>query len=364
MSDCNGPTGSTNREGVTTTTTTTTTTTAAAPTPTSEERNEIVFIVLQYGSHGRLEDFSRFKDAIVSSLPHTEGRRRVIVWGTDSFRRFRTDRGVKHCGTALALELISEMKNLLLGDTTAVLRMCCIGHSMGGLILRHALPQVMLEPALPHDRIDWVSFVTLASPHLGCAGLNAVLRAGAWLLGKVYSQAYWELMLNSNELTDLCSESCLMALRRFKHRDLYANVSDHLVPFATSSLMFRDPKEVAVRCHPEKQTDIYPHVRQAIALHPLVGSPHHHIREDDVAKHFSGFDEKSEIGSKVVQMQTSLRSVGVWTLHPVSFEDETWCVAHSAIINHSRYSFLGLSDAGRDIPLHVGKTLAIALSME
>ena len=56
-------------------------------------------------------------------------------------------------------------------------KICLIGHSMGGIIIRSALPR--LEKYKKHFH----TFITLSSPHLGYSYSNSKLvDAGLWLL--------------------------------------------------------------------------------------------------------------------------------------------------------------------------------------
>ena len=236
--------------------------------------------------------------------------------------------------------LSSELRAVIARYPLAAVRVSAVGHSMGGLILRQALAEVVVEPDL--TSIEWVAYITLACPHLGCQGLPPHVRFFGWLAGNIYSRAYADMLMNSNDLYGLCDAPSLHALRKFRHRHLYANIADHLVPWPTASLLLQDAKVVLA-----SRTVVpgHPHVLSPLTLHPLEAQEPH----DVVTSHFSGD------GKTVAGMHRAMRGVGEWTLHPVHFT-EAFCVAHSAIIQHSSRA-VALSSWGTDVVLHVAGSL-------
>eukprot|EP00759_Apiculatamorpha_spiralis_P044707 PhF_6_TR41621/c0_g1_i2/m.63082 len=309
--------------------------------------NSVVFLLLQHGSHGSMHDFLTLREVIPNVFKQSNAPE-LVVFGTDVNSGLKTDKGVVVCGTKLAEEATKELHSVLAKYPDRTVKVCVFGHSMGGLILRHALGLMHEDPVLNSSpQLEWCAFVSSASPHLGCQGLNRVLRAGAYFLGKVWVTSYLDLMLNSPVLMDLCTEKFLCPLRKFKHRVLYANVSDHLVPYQTASLMLEDPKTVIAR-----EPLLSPHVLRPIKLDPPADpmSPEfHQIITDSVPKFFGNHHQH------IVEMYKALMSVGRWSVVPVQFT-EWYAVSHVAIINHGKVPKFASAD-GLDVLRHLGETL-------
>ena len=89
----------------------------------------------------------------------------------------RTDGDVSAMGHRLATEVIEFIHEYLPGSFLG--RLSFIGHSLGGLIIRAALPYLEEFGDKMH------LFMTLSSPHLGYMyNKSKIIKAGLWLFKK------------------------------------------------------------------------------------------------------------------------------------------------------------------------------------
>merc|ERR1712107_931752 len=87
------------------------------------------------------------------------------------------------------------------------------------------------------SRVQPVNFVTLASPHLGITEIEAVLRAGIFVGGRLLDETVQDLALNSDAMLNLANETALLALARFQRRVAYANLGSDTWVRACSGLI-------------------------------------------------------------------------------------------------------------------------------
>ncbi|CAC9505046.1 conserved hypothetical protein [Leishmania infantum JPCM5] len=132
--------------------------------------------------------------------------------------------------------------------TTAVKHKLCfsaVGHSMGGLILRAALPELIKNIEEKYEafkevcEVHWDVFCTLATPHLGLRYMHSKRTA---FLGRHVGCHLWKAMAdlfcrNSVVGVDLVSDACLAAWSRFKRRVLVNVVNDDTVLAYSSSFV-------------------------------------------------------------------------------------------------------------------------------
>lgn len=109
-------------------------------------------------------------------------------------------------------------------------RISFIGHSLGGLIIRAALPHLRRFHSSLH------AFITLGSPHLGCTGTKFLVSAGLKLLS--YFQSYNSVREMALEDSDgyllKLSEA---GLGEFKTIGLLGVVGDGYVPFESALVL-------------------------------------------------------------------------------------------------------------------------------
>ncbi|CAG9577359.1 conserved hypothetical protein [Leishmania major strain Friedlin] len=132
--------------------------------------------------------------------------------------------------------------------TTAVRHKLCfsaVGHSMGGLILRAALPELIQTVEEKYEafkevcEVHWDVFCTLATPHLGVGYMQSKRTT---FLGRHVGCHLWRAMAgllcrSSVVRVDLVSDACLAAWSRFKRRVLVNVVNDDAVLTYSSSFV-------------------------------------------------------------------------------------------------------------------------------
>ena len=89
-----------------------------------------------------------------------------------------TNGDISEMGTKLACEVVKFIKRYF-SDIRTLDKIIFIGHSLGGIIIRTALPLLSEYKSKMH------TLITFSSPHLGCYYPNStIVNAGLWLLQK------------------------------------------------------------------------------------------------------------------------------------------------------------------------------------
>lgn len=221
-------------------------------------------VVLQHGSHGSHKDMgciARCLRALDSSL---------IIWEPRVNEGFKTDKGVVSCGASFAQEVMRLLDSFCHsspspspsppaaahgdGDDKIIVQLSFVGHSMGGLIVREALPRLFAGVADKKDRlgVEWKLFCSIGTPHGGTCGMAAFIRSYLGrFIGRVFSTSYHDMFLQSSVLTKrLLSPAHLACLAAFERRVLVSSINDLLVPLMSSGFMLtpaqRSGKNAAV----------------------------------------------------------------------------------------------------------------------
>jgi len=130
----------------------------------------IHLIVLSHGFQGNSYDMRLIKNNI--SLIYKETMFLCAASNEDL-----TDGEIPDMGIRLADEVRNHIKEWCPGSSLA--RLSFIGHSLGGLIIRAALPHLEEYKDKMH------LFMTLSSPHLGYMyNSSSIVNAGLWVLKK------------------------------------------------------------------------------------------------------------------------------------------------------------------------------------
>jgi hypothetical protein len=374
---------------------------------TAPDRNVIPHvIVLQHGSHGKISDFGFLVHQLVEHhgfrycrdrrdkrwwwpggaggelLPHDElfASPRLIL-DTTANERLKSDRGTLNCVNEMVKELVPLLEQfvtiytprppLVESPSTAQsssslsgplspqhgvppprVRISCVGHSFGGILLRAFLAALKADHATLWSQLDFEVFMTVATPHLGVRGLNRILRKGGELIGKVYSATYRDLLLMSEDhgplANELITETALDVLAQFRVRRLYANTNkDILVSFATASLLVegakehhRDPKTGKVGA----PTPVSHHMLPTIYLDPGDCPPMH--TETQVR---AGMKDPIE-----VRIAHALRSRMSFEIVP-TISHLLFAMSHTQIVSSQRYPWQRLMD-------DVGVDMAVVLA--
>ncbi|CAG9311896.1 unnamed protein product [Blepharisma stoltei] len=177
-------------------------------------------IVFVHGYQGRSNDLRILKNRISLAFPNT------FLFSSVSNEE-NTDLSIEELGQKLADEVTVYIEEFL--TYKPIGKISFIGHSLGGLIIRAALPLLSNYTSYMH------LFMTLSCPHLGVIeGSNSVLKAGMWILKKVKKcPSFKELTFTDKEnvkdgLIYKLSEG--VGLDWFSHVILISSPQDHYIP--------------------------------------------------------------------------------------------------------------------------------------
>ena len=240
-----------------------------------------LFVAFHHGLQGQTKNFCHLKESLDSAAfsPRFKSHLRVTLWDTDVNSWFKTFDGILACAQRYLKELLQalqswidrvrqdEEEQAIAAAADAAGSNCeksqprllfsCVGHSLGGLILRCVLPMLTSEKFFAKHRIQLVSYVSIASPHCGVKELSWVSRKFSLALAKCGSVAHRDLLMQTAMLRQhLIGDECLRALALCRFRTLYSSVNnDPFVAFRTGSLCYSmrsypphtDPLEGLVR---------------------------------------------------------------------------------------------------------------------
>ena len=127
--------------------------------------------MLVHGYMGSSYDMKTVRDVLMLYKPQ------LLVLLSESNEK-RTEGSIFDMGKRLAEVVTSYISSI--PSNLTLTRISFIGHSLGGLIIRAALPHL-----LDYKRIMY-SYISLGSPHLGCSQFsNKIVEAGLWLISKI-----------------------------------------------------------------------------------------------------------------------------------------------------------------------------------
>lgn len=205
--------------------------------PTEPRQGKKHLFVLVHGFHGKSLDLRLVKHAIM-----TYSTLATVLCASANETHAEID--VMEMGRNLAEEVRRYVLEWLPGDTLG--RVSFVGYSLGGVIVRAALP--LLMDYAPHFH----AFISLSAPHLGHVVENSLVGAGLWLLERVKKTLLLQqLLLNDSEdlrETALYRLSHAPGLEHFRHLILCSSYQDKYVPHdsarmeVTSSLPIRPDK--------------------------------------------------------------------------------------------------------------------------
>ena len=136
--------------------------------------------------------------------------------------------------------LANEFKNYILSycPEQCISKISLIGHSLGGLIIRAALPHLAEYSEKFH------LFCTMGTPHLGyLQSQNKMLDAGLWFMKNwKKSPCLTQLSMSDQPKTDDCCLfrlTLLPGLSWFKHVILCSSYQDKYVPFESARVQIQ-----------------------------------------------------------------------------------------------------------------------------
>ncbi|XP_039016231.1 uncharacterized protein LOC120146807 [Hibiscus syriacus] len=320
--------------------------------------------------------------------------RTFLIYASSVNSHTKTFAGVDGAGKRLALEVLQVVKK-----TESLKRISVLAHSLGGLFARYAVAVLYsesdssgtqsdngtdssdgnLQTLSPSRRgmiagLEPVSFITLATPHLGVRGRKQLpFLLGVPFLEKlappiapvIFGRTGKQLFLTDDKpsrpplllrmASDCEDGKFLTALSAFRSRTLYANVSyDHMVGWRTSSI--RREKELVKP--PLRSLDGYKHVVDVEYCPPFSSDGPHFPQEAAKAKaeaqnapNATNTVEYHELMEE--EMIQGLQKLG-WKKVDVSFHSALWpFFAHNNI--HVKNEWF--HNAGIGVIAHVADSL-------
>lgn len=181
-------------------------------------------IVLVHGFQGNSFDMQSLKLVLDQVYPNL-----LILDST--FNENKTEGDIREMGDRLAQEVITSISYNFPDDPPLI---SFIGHSLGGLIIRAALP--LLETFSS----QFFTFMTLSTPHLGLLYSSKLLGTGIWLINKVKTfesldQICFKDCENLQEST-LFNLSTANGLQWFEYIVLVGSAQDEYAPISSARI--------------------------------------------------------------------------------------------------------------------------------
>lgn len=185
---------------------------------------ELHLIVLVHGYRGSSKDMTILKNEISVLFPHT-------VFLASSSNENETENSILKLGINLAQE-IKEFFSI--NGSAQISNISFIGHSLGGLIIRAALP------LLTDYSNKFHLFLTLSTPHLGVLEGSKLVQAGIWILNYVKkADSLSELRLADAKNLENCllyKMSLYSGFELFNHVVLVSSPQDNYSPHFSSRI--------------------------------------------------------------------------------------------------------------------------------
>ncbi|KAL0535007.1 hypothetical protein IC582_029317 [Cucumis melo] len=337
-------------------------------------------LVLVHGIMASPSDWTYFEAELKRRLG-----RNYLIYASSSNTFTKTFTGIDGAGKRLADEVLQVVHK-----TESLKRISFLAHSLGGLFARYAIAVLYnnsnsLNSSMPNDPcnsskkgmiagLEPISFITLATPHLGVRGKKQLpFLLGVPLLEKlaapiapiVVGRTGSQLFLTDGKpdkpplllrMASDCDEGkFISALGSFRSRILYANVAyDHMVGWRTSSIR----RENELIKPPRRSLDGYKHVVDVEYYPPVSSAGPHFPPEAAQAKEaaqISPSANNTEDYHEIMEeeMIRGLQQLG-WKKVDVSFHSSFWpFFAHNNI--HVKNEWL--YNAGAGVVAHVADTL-------
>lgn len=182
--------------------------------------------VMVHGFQGNHNDMRLFKNQISLQYPDA-----VVLLSTSNEEK--TEEDIEEMGERLAVEVKQYVQSFC--PASCINRISFIGHSLGGLIIRAALPH------LAEYSTKFFTYISLGSPHLGYMyNQNKLFDAGMWLLKKWRnSKSLTQLSMSDQRLyeeTTLYRLTTLPGLEWFQNVMLVCSFQDQYAPFDSTRI--------------------------------------------------------------------------------------------------------------------------------
>lgn len=242
----------------------------------SLQSDDLHVFVLVHGLGARSSDMGRLADHIY--LLHPEA---VVLMS--ALNEGLTDGDILEMGTRLAQEVHFFIRNVCQIEHS-MQRLSFIGHSLGGLIIRAALP------LLSDYQEKMYVYLSLSTPHLGCMyATSKIVAAGVWLYAKKWLSIQ-QMALKDNPDFATCvlyRLSNYEGLSWFKHIVLCSSPQDCYAPYSSARIEVSDEalKDGKRGC-----------LHMEMALRLLENIQIHRLRRLDISFKFKKKDISSAIG--------------------------------------------------------------------
>lgn len=207
------------------------------------EKHLFVLVHGLWGNYGHMR-------SLMEAYGKQFGNKDMVFFSPSENALFKTFDGIELIGYRTLLEIYLFIKNFKGGPITKI---SVLGYSLGGLVARFVVGKMFGECQDLFEGIEPQIFITMATPHLGVQFYNprksffrGVLQfgmrlAGSSILGKT-GREFFVVNKSNNILVRLSSGEYLEALRKFKWRVAFSNVSnDRSVAFYTGFISNCDP---------------------------------------------------------------------------------------------------------------------------
>ena len=204
-------------------------------------------VCLCHGFQGSHNDFNRLTVSIVNAF--TNADLSVLIISPVSNEGFPilhpTRQGVLPCAKRARQEILQVLNTH--EDASHLDSLIVLGHSFGGVYARAVIKMLVDDDVIP-TRLRPLSFISVASPHLGIrwrpSVLTSIFQYGAGVVAGITGT---DLLLENNKqgvstLVTIAEGKYLDALALFGERTCYGNIrGDTQVPLCTATLRTRNP---------------------------------------------------------------------------------------------------------------------------
>ncbi|KAF2074369.1 hypothetical protein CYY_004344 [Polysphondylium violaceum] len=307
--------------------------------PTSDGFKHLV--IMQHGLHGSVNDFNSIKEALLNQFNNNSNLIIVNSKCNDFF--LGTHHGIDKCGERLADEVM-EYYNREAKESVG-LRISFLGHSLGGLIIRHAIGVLYGQGFFNKCEAD--QFLTLSSPHCGSRrpNLGAFNKIANIFVDTCISITGKQLALTDHLstgreqplLVEMTQGDFINGLKLFKTRTLYSNIyNDIQVNFCTSDISPKNP--YTSKTKEMKFLPSYPHI---IDDKPEIAQEEEPISDQEYQNYFTHEEHKDHL----ITIYKNLRQL-TFTRYHMYFTNP---LSHTHIVVKRKF----VNREGTDIVSHV-----------